>query len=57
MEYAVGVYDYDPEDYSTLTRMDRFINDQAKHRWTIKWIGTTHRETKLIILFERMRVD
>lgn len=57
MEYAIGIYDFDPNNSEVMKRIHEAINIQAKSRWAIKWIGTSYRETKLIILFERMRIQ
>jgi hypothetical protein len=58
MEYAIGVYDISDIDSGELqNKTTRLINIMAKQRWRINWIGTSYRETRLIVIFERVRTE
>lgn len=56
MEYSIGIYDF-PETIAAKLQMDELVNRLAKQRWSIKWMGTSYRGTKLLIMFERVRID
>lgn len=53
MEYSMGIYEF-PTAMADKVRMDDLLNRMSNDRWTVKWIGTSYRGTKLIVLFERM---
>lgn len=55
MEYAIAVIDNSPEIIKN--GLEDHLNHMSKDRWKVSKVWATYRETQIVVLFERMRIE